>query len=172
MLYHDRMIKTCWNSLVTGLIMPSSLLQVVNCLFQTCYNKPGTSSANTTCWQLVNRLVTTCLQTCVFTCVLVRPIVWDYKKISDAQKILWTGHFPLIFSYQSWIRGSTDFPLSGINCNTIFPCFRHAVAVMNSPGWITLVNNHSHLLAEAFKELATQQGPFMNGPPKKRLKTA
>lgn len=43
---------------------------------------------------------------------------------------------------------------------------------MNSPGWITLVNNHSHLLAEAFKELATQQGPFMNGPPKKRLKTA
>ena len=53
--------------------MPSSLLQVVNSLFQTCYNKLGTSSANTTCWQLVNRFVTTCLQTCynlcVFTCV-------------------------------------------------------------------------------------------------------
>ena len=44
--------------------MPSSLLQVVNNLLQTCYNKLGTSSANTTCWQLVNRLVTTCLQTC------------------------------------------------------------------------------------------------------------
>ena len=44
--------------------MPSSLLQVVNNLFQTCYNKLGTSSAKTTCWQLVNRLVTTCLQTC------------------------------------------------------------------------------------------------------------
>jgi hypothetical protein len=33
----------------------------------------GTSSAKTTCWQLVNRFVTTCLQTCnnlrVFTCV-------------------------------------------------------------------------------------------------------
>jgi hypothetical protein len=54
--------------------MPSSLLQlVVNSLFQTCYNKLGTSSANTTCWQLVNRFVTTCLQTCynlcIFTCV-------------------------------------------------------------------------------------------------------
>ena len=35
--------------LVTGLIMPSSLLQVVNKLFQTCYNKSGTSSAYTTC---------------------------------------------------------------------------------------------------------------------------
>ena len=32
-----------------SLIMPSSLLQVVNNLFQTCYNKSGTSSANTTC---------------------------------------------------------------------------------------------------------------------------
>ena len=54
--------------------MPSSFLQVVKNLFQTCYNKLGTSSANTTCWQLVNRLVTTCLQTCnnlwVFTRVL------------------------------------------------------------------------------------------------------
>ena len=53
--------------------MPSSLLQVVNNLFQTCHNKLGTSRANTTCWQLVNRLVTTCLQTwnnlCVFTLV-------------------------------------------------------------------------------------------------------
>ena len=41
-----------------------SLLQLVNNLFQTCYNKLGTSSTKTTCWQLVNRLVTTCLQTC------------------------------------------------------------------------------------------------------------
>ncbi|CAB3980620.1 roadkill isoform X3 [Paramuricea clavata] len=47
----------------------------------------------------------------------------------------------------------------------------HAVAVTNSPGWKTLVSNHSHLLAEAFKVLATQQGPLMNGPPRKRLKT-
>ena len=52
--------------------MPSSLLQVVNNLFQTCHNKLGTSSANTTCWQLVNRLVTTCLQTCNNLCVFTR----------------------------------------------------------------------------------------------------
>ena len=65
--------QSCWNNLVTGLIVPSSLLQFVNSLFQTCSNKFGTSSANTSCQQLVNRLVTTCLQVCrnlcVFTCV-------------------------------------------------------------------------------------------------------
>ena len=66
--------QSCWNNLVTGLIVPSSLLQFVNSLFQTCANKFGTSSANTSCQQLVNRLVTTCLQICsnlcVFTCVV------------------------------------------------------------------------------------------------------
>ena len=66
--------QSCWNNLVTGLIVPSSLLQFVNSLFQTCSNKFGTSSANTSCQQLVNRLVTTCLQVCsnlcVFTCVV------------------------------------------------------------------------------------------------------
>ena len=66
--------QSCWNNLVTGLIVPSSLLQFVNSLFQTCSNKFGTSSANTSCRQLVNRLVTTCLQVCsnlcVFTCVV------------------------------------------------------------------------------------------------------
>ena len=66
--------QSCWNNLVTGLIVPSSLLQFVNSLFQTCSNKFGTSSANTSCQQLVNRLVTTCLQVCsnlcVFTCVI------------------------------------------------------------------------------------------------------
>ena len=65
--------QSCWNNPVTGLIVPSSLLQFVNSLFQTCSNKFGTSSANTSCEQLVNRLVTTCLQVCsnlcVFTCV-------------------------------------------------------------------------------------------------------
>ena len=65
--------QSCWNNLVTGLIVPTSLLQFVNSLFQTCSNKFGTSSANTFCQQLVNRLVTTCLQVCsnlcVFTCV-------------------------------------------------------------------------------------------------------
>ena len=66
--------QSCWNNLVTGLIVPSSLLQFVNSLLQTCSNKFGTSSANTSCEQFVNRLVTTCLQVCsnlcVFTCVV------------------------------------------------------------------------------------------------------
>ena len=39
--------------LVTSLIMPSSLLQVVNSLFQTCFNK-----------QCEHNLLTTCEQTC------------------------------------------------------------------------------------------------------------
>ncbi len=59
-----RLYQTCWNNLATSLIMSSSLLQVVNSLFQTCCNNMGASSANTTCWQLANRFVTTCLQTC------------------------------------------------------------------------------------------------------------
>ena len=52
--------------LVTSLIiMPSSLLQVVNSLFQTCHNKLGTSREHnllTTCEQLqfFSRLVITC----------------------------------------------------------------------------------------------------------------
>ena len=48
LLFHN-CIRLVGNNLVTSLIMPSSLLQVVNNLFQTCHNKPGTSSANTTC---------------------------------------------------------------------------------------------------------------------------
>ena len=49
LLYHDCIKLNRKNDLITSLIMPSSLLQVVNNLFQTCYNKLGTSSANTTC---------------------------------------------------------------------------------------------------------------------------
>ena len=48
LLHHD-CIRLVRNNLVTSLIMPSSLLQVVNNLLQTCHNKLGTSSANTTC---------------------------------------------------------------------------------------------------------------------------
>ena len=54
--------------------MSSSLLQVVNNLFQTCYNKLGTSSANRTCWQFVNRLVTICLQTCNNLCIFTTEL--------------------------------------------------------------------------------------------------
>jgi hypothetical protein len=59
---------------VTNLLAQScnkadNAIKLITSLFQTCYNKLGTSSANTTCWQHVNRLVTTCLQTCYKLCV-------------------------------------------------------------------------------------------------------
>ena len=57
--------------LVTGLIIPLSLLQVVNNLLQTCYNKSGTSSAKTTCEQTLNNL-------CVFMRV-PKPSTKDKK---------------------------------------------------------------------------------------------
>ena len=60
---------------IRSLIVPSSLLQVVNSLFQQF----GTSSANTTCQQLANRLVSTCLQAfyslCVFERVFLKPVI-------------------------------------------------------------------------------------------------
>jgi hypothetical protein len=77
--------------------MPSSLLQVVNSVFQTSYNKLGTSSANTTCWQLVNRFVTTCLQTCnnlcVFTCAqctivnITRLVTMLFQQFANMQDV-------------------------------------------------------------------------------------
>jgi hypothetical protein len=51
--------RTCSNNLVTSLIISTRLLQIVNSLFQTCWQL-GTSSANTTCWRLVGRLATRC----------------------------------------------------------------------------------------------------------------
>jgi hypothetical protein len=47
--------RTCWNNLATSTIISTWLLQVVNFLFQKCWQL-GTSSANTTCWRLVGRL--------------------------------------------------------------------------------------------------------------------
>ena len=87
LLYYD-CIRLVRNNLVTSLIMLSSLLQVVNNLFQTCDNKLGPSSANTTCWQLVNRLVTTCLQTCNNLCVFTRVVdinAWKYPWQANSQ---------------------------------------------------------------------------------------
>ncbi|VDP10438.1 unnamed protein product [Soboliphyme baturini] len=48
----------------------------------------------------------------------------------------------------------------------------HASDVMDTSGWKTLVHKYPHLLAEAFKALATQQSPplLMMGLPRKRLK--
>jgi hypothetical protein len=53
------------NKYLTSLIMPSSLLQVVNSLFQTCWQL-GTGNANTTCWRFAGRLATRCV---IFACV-------------------------------------------------------------------------------------------------------
>ena len=46
---------------------------------------------------------------------------------------------------------------------------RHATDVMETSGWKQMVSSNPHLVAEAFKALATQQIPPM-GPPRKKLK--
>ena len=60
--------------------MSSSLLQLVQQPVNNLFQQLGTSSAKTSCWQLVNRLVTICLQICyklcVFTCVVQRSNHW------------------------------------------------------------------------------------------------
>lgn len=47
--------------------------------------------------------------------------------------------------------------------------FRHATDVMDTAGFKSMVNSHPHLIAEAFRALATQQIPPI-GPPRKRVK--
>ncbi|UYV61388.1 SPOPL [Cordylochernes scorpioides] len=46
---------------------------------------------------------------------------------------------------------------------------RHATDVMETAGWKSMVFRQPHLIAEAFRALATQQVPPI-GPPRKRLK--
>ena len=45
---------------------------------------------------------------------------------------------------------------------------RHASDVVETTGWKTMVQVQPHLVAEAFRALATQQMP--PGPPRKRIK--
>lgn len=45
----------------------------------------------------------------------------------------------------------------------------HATDVMETPGWKNMITAQPHLIAEAFRALATQQIPPI-GPPRKRLK--
>ncbi|XP_054726822.1 protein roadkill [Anastrepha obliqua] len=45
----------------------------------------------------------------------------------------------------------------------------HATDVMETTGWQSMIATHSHLIAEAFRALATQQIPPI-GPPRKRVK--
>ena len=40
---------------------------------------------------------------------------------------------------------------------------------METAGWKSMIRSHPHLLAEAFRVLATQQIPPI-GPPRKRIK--
>jgi len=46
----------------------------------------------------------------------------------------------------------------------------HATDVMDTIGWKSMISSHPHLIAEAFRALATQQVPPI-GPPRKRLKS-
>ncbi|KAJ6225004.1 hypothetical protein RDWZM_003549 [Blomia tropicalis] len=45
----------------------------------------------------------------------------------------------------------------------------HATDIMDTTGWKTMINRQPHLIAEAFRALATQQMPPI-GPPRKRIK--
>ncbi|NWT75945.1 SPOP protein, partial [Prunella himalayana] len=45
----------------------------------------------------------------------------------------------------------------------------HASDVMETSGWKSMVVSHPHLVAEAYRSLASAQCPFL-GPPRKRLK--
>ncbi|XP_067927872.1 speckle-type POZ protein B-like isoform X2 [Watersipora subatra] len=45
----------------------------------------------------------------------------------------------------------------------------HATEVMDTEGWRTMTRSHSHLIADAFRALASHQNP-PPGPPKKRIK--
>lgn len=47
----------------------------------------------------------------------------------------------------------------------------HATDVMETPGWKSMISSHPHLIADAFRALASQQSP-PPGPPKKRAKNA
>ncbi|GFO00379.1 speckle-type poz protein [Plakobranchus ocellatus] len=47
----------------------------------------------------------------------------------------------------------------------------HATDVMETSGWRTMIQAHPHLIAEAFRALASQQSPPL-GPPRKRIKQA
>lgn len=49
----------------------------------------------------------------------------------------------------------------------IFPS--HASDVLETSGWKSMVVSHPHLVAEAYRSLASAQCPFL-GPPRKRLK--
>lgn len=56
-----------------------------------------------------------------------------------------------------------------LNLLFVFFYFRHAAEAMETPGFKSMIHSHPHLMAEAFRALATQQIPPI-GPPRKRVK--
>ena len=59
-------------------LVTSCMLQVPNLL------QLRTSSANTTCQQLVDRFITTCLQTCNNLCVFTCVVHWRLKSVTQS----------------------------------------------------------------------------------------
>jgi hypothetical protein len=57
--------RTCWNNLVTSLVISTKLWQIVNSLFQTCWQL-GTNSAGTTCWQTCYNMWDLCVCSCQY----------------------------------------------------------------------------------------------------------
>jgi len=51
----------------------------------------------------------------------------------------------------------------------LFIIYSHAADIMETVGWKNMIATHPHLIAEAFRALATQQIPPI-GPPRKRVK--
>lgn len=68
--------------------------------------------------------------------------------------------FSFLSSYSYFLTLSL-FPLSLTHS--------HASDVMETSGWKSMVASHPHLVAEAYRSLASAQCPFL-GPPRKRLK--
>lgn len=65
----------------------------------------------------------------------------------------------------------TPQSMSRINQIIFFHYFSHATDVMETTGWRSMIQAHPHLIAEAFRALASQQSPPL-GPPRKRIKQA
>ena len=67
----------------------------------------------------------------------------------------------------TYVAFSGSLTWSGTHWRCI--AFRHATDVMETAGWKSMIQSHPHLIAEAFRALATQQIPPI-GPPRKRIK--
>ena len=153
--------------------MSSSLLQVVNNLFQTGYNKQGTSSANTTCWQLVNRLVTTCLQTCNNLCVFMGVVdklfqtFWQLRTSSKKQHVdglfadlLQVVRFLRVYTslWRSWFCSYLDeyftrngvSTMKGIRHDVLIPDFPVIISSALNASWKPIEPNLEVLYATRF----------------------